>query len=222
MKKFAKWLLLSGLLAMILTGCGTNEEVKEETNGTTPIENVEQEEQNTEDQAEENVDPVKEEVTEDETIRNDEQNLQYEFNGEQKEATAKLTQSDNQNFSLYVLPEYVLTAEEPHKDVLYYTENEQSFMRIELLPADANWDTVIETAKAQLESVNAEVKTIDAPDDDFFQETTALETAKDMDVVTALLIKNEKQPIKLTIFTKSDSDNKDAYIQMAKTISTIE
>ncbi|PAK74401.1 hypothetical protein, partial [Micrococcus luteus] len=69
------------------------------------------------------------------------------------EETAVLEKSDNQNYSMYVLPSYELTAEEPNKDVLYLTDNDQVFMRIELLPEDTDWEMAEENAKSQLTAV---------------------------------------------------------------------
>ncbi|MBU8877611.1 hypothetical protein BGM26_01240 [Bacillus sp. FJAT-29790] len=224
MKTLAKWMLITGLLGMILAGCGTSQTSGDSTNGTAPTNNVDDENQNADDQdagesqgekgnsednAEENKDGV---------VRILEQNIQYKVNGETKEETAFLKNNDNQHYSMYVLPDYELTAEEPNKDILFLAENDQVFMRIELLPDDVEWSLMEETTKSQLEAVNEEVETIEAPSDEFFQSATVMEASTDEETVTAYLIKNKKQPLKLTIFTKSNLDVKDAFVQMAKTI----
>lgn len=225
MKILAKWFLITGILGVILTGCGTSGDDNKGTNGATSSEDVEQVEQNNNDatnnnEAEENKDDEKgtEENIEDASSRNPEQTLQYKVNGESKEETALLKESENQNYSLYLLPGFDLTAEEPYKDSLYLTENDQVFMRIELLPTDMGWDSIVENTKVQLAAVNEEVETLDVPSEDFFKDAIAMEASKDGDVVTSYVIKNEEQPIKLTIFSKNDLDYKDAFLQMANTI----
>lgn len=227
MKIIAKWFLFTSIIGVILTGCGTNEDNNNGSNGDTSSEKVEQVEQNGKDatnknEADKNKDTEigSENNNEDKGSRSSEQKLQYQVNGETKEETAYLKESDNQNYSLYVLPEYELTAEEPNKDSLYLSENGEVFMRIEMLPTDMQWESIVENAKVQLAAINEEVETIDVPSEDFFKDSFAIETSMDADIVTAYVIKNEGQPFKLTIFSKNDSDYKDAFLQMAKTIVT--
>ena len=160
----------------------------------------------------------KEKGNEEGLIRIMEQNIDYTVNDEQKEQTAFLKYNDNQNYSMYVLPEYELSAEEPNKDVLMWTEDDSIFMRIELLPADAEWTLVEENSKAQLAAVGPEVKETQTPEDPFFNNAWAMETKSGSDIVTTYLIKNEEQPIKLTLFTKEDADHRNVFIEMAKTI----
>ena len=74
----------------------------------------------------------------DSKTRTAEQPISYTLNGETKKETAQLTKSDNQNFSLYVLPNFELTAEEPYKDLLFLSEDDTNSMRIEILPADTD------------------------------------------------------------------------------------
>lgn len=214
MKKLSQWILITGLLGSILTGCGT-EEAGNSTNGTTPAQKEEQinKKQNTE-----NEQTVEEEKNEDGIVRATEQNIVYKLNSETKEETAFLKNSENQPYSMYVLPEFELTAEEPGKDVLFLGSNAQTFMRIELLPADIDWKVLEESTKAQLESINEDVQTLEAPSDEFFKDSIVMEASNDNDIVTAYIIKNEKQPLKLMIFSQKDLDYKDPFIQMGKTI----
>ncbi|KQL18894.1 hypothetical protein [Cytobacillus solani] len=226
MKIIAKWFLLTGILGVILTGCGTSEDNNNGSNGATSTEDVEQVEQNenqatnnNESDENQNAESGLDENNEGVSSRSSEQKLQYQENGEKKEETAILKESDNQNYSLYVLPGYELTAEEPNKDSLYLSEDGQVFMRIEMLPTDMQWDTIVENTKAQLAAVNEEVETIEVPSEDFFKDSIAMETSTDEDIVTAYMIKNVEKPFKFTIFTKKDSDYKDAFLQMGKTIA---
>ncbi|MCM3400553.1 MULTISPECIES: hypothetical protein [Cytobacillus] len=220
MKFMAKFMLILGLFAVILAGCGTSQ--NDSGNGSDPGQNEEEtasDGQDGQEQTEEQ-DPA-EEGTVDEgqsVIRILEQNMTYTVEGEAKEETAFLKHSDNQNYSMYVLPAYELTAEEPNKDVLYLSENDQVFMRIELLPNDADWNMVEENTKAQLGAVSENVQTADAPSDDFYKDANVMKAEGNGEKVSAYLVKNEDLSLKLTLFNKEEADHEEAFLQMAKTI----
>ncbi|PLR97487.1 hypothetical protein [Bacillus sp. T33-2] len=196
------------LITAILSGCGTPASPSESSNGgkAEAPETDKQKSPDTEPNSGEGL------------IRILEQNLQFKVNGETKEDTAFLKHNDNQSYSMYVLPEYELTAEEPNKDVLMLAEDDSIFMRIELLPADADWAMVMENTKAQLSALNSEVKPAAAPTDEFFSNATAFSASNNDETVTAYVIKNAELPLKLTIFSKQGADHSDAFLQMAKTI----
>jgi len=227
MKKIANWIMIAGLLGIITTGCGTSQNAEEPQNGSAPSQNEEQADQNnqntenpadeTADDASENNDQNAEEAKDNET-RGSEQSIQYQLNGETKEATATLQTSDNLHYSMYVLPEFELTAEEPNQDVVYLTEDGNTFMRIQYLSPDTDWKMAEETMKTQLASLNEEVETIQVPDDEFFKDCTAMKASKNGEIMTGYLIKNAKQPMQLTIFTNEEADYSDAFVQMGKTI----
>ncbi|MEW8986277.1 MAG: hypothetical protein AB2401_04600 [Bacillus sp. (in: firmicutes)] len=209
MNKLLKPLALIGLSSIIIAGCGSAEESKS-TDKAPAAQPAAAPEKNEENHQEEN--------NEEGLIRIMEQNISYTVGGEQKEQTAFLKYNDNQNYSMYVLPEYELTAEEPNKDVLMWTEDDSVFMRIELLPADAEWSLVEENSKAQLAAVGPEVKEVQTPEDPFFNNAWAMETQSGSDIVTTYIIKDEVQPLKLTLFTKDGADHRSAFLEMAQTI----
>lgn len=213
MNKLAKSFAIIGLSALFVAGCGSPEE-SESTDKAPAAQPAAAPEKNEEDQKK----TEQEKDTEEGLIRIMEQNIAYTVNGEQKEETAFLKYNDNQHYSMYVMPEYELSAEEPNKDVLMWTEDDSVFMRIELLPADAEWALVEENSKAQLAAVGPEVKEAQTPEDPFFNNTWAMETKSGSDIVTTYLIKNEEQPLKLTLFTKENADHRNAFLEMAKTI----
>lgn len=221
-KYIKKFMLTFGLLGLVLTGCGTSDNGGDSKNGSEQAqnENINKERQENGNTDNEQVEQKNEEQTqEDGVVRILEQNLEYKVNGEAKEETAFLKSSDNQPYSMYVLPEYDLTAEEPNKDVLFLKENDHIFMRIELLPSDTDWDMLEENTKAQLQVVDETVNSIEVPGgDDFFKDSIAMESTNGEDVVTSYLIKDTDQPLKLTIFTSKDYDYKDTFLQMGKTI----
>ncbi|KON89307.1 hypothetical protein AF332_22505 [Sporosarcina globispora] len=220
MNKMVKFMLLLGLIAAIMAGCGTAQ--NDSGNGTDPDQNEEETATEGQEEKEQTEEEEAEKDSNDEegdsVIRILEQNMKYTANGEGKEETAFLKHSTNQSYSMYVLPSYELTAEEPNKDVLLLTENDQVFMRIELLPEDADWNMIEENTKAQLGAVNEDVKTAEAPADDFYKEATVMMAEGNGEKVSAYLVKNEDLSIKLTLFNKEDADHEDAFLQMAKTI----
>ena len=209
MKQLSKWILTFGLLGLVLTGCGTSDDADDKTNGADITQNNEQG-----NQAEENIEGVSDENG----SRAEEQSIQYDLNGESKEETASLQKSDNQQFSMYVLPGFELTAEEPNKDIVMLSENGHIFMRIELLPANADWNAIEENTKSQLEVINPDITMLELPNNDFYKDAIAMKTSSKQDIVTAYLIKNSEQPLKLTIFFEDDADYNDAFLKMAETI----
>ena len=216
MNKLLKPFAVIGLSALFVAGCGSSEstESADKAPASKPASapaNDEKEQKTTEQEQTEN-------NGEEGVIRILEQNLTYSVNGEEKEDTAFLKYNDNQNYSMYVLPEYELTGEEPNKDVLFWNEDDSVFMRIELLPADIDWAMMEENTKAQLTAVGPEVKEAEIPEDPFFAGAWAMETKSGAEIVTSYLIKNEQQPIKLTLFTKETANHKDAFLEMGKTI----
>jgi FtsZ-interacting cell division protein ZipA len=147
-----------------------------------------------------------------------EQTIGYSLNGESKKEAAQLTKSDNQNYSLYVLSNFELTAEEPYKDLLFLSEDDSNSMRIEILPADTDLEPLKENTLLQLQVVNETVQTLDPPNDEWLREATIMEASNNGETVTAYLIPQKESIIKLTLFTKDQTDYRDAFIQMAKTI----
>lgn len=223
MNKLVKPFAVISLSALLVAGCGSADQSTDKTPASKPVsapENTEKE--NDKEQANEQESSTEQEQAEDKgeegVIRILEQNLSYKVNGEQKNDTAFLKYNDNQNYSMYVLPEYELTGEEPNKDVLFWNKDDSVFMRIELLPADIDWAMMEENTKAQLTAVGPDVKEAETPEDPFFENAWAMETKSGSEIVTSYLIKNDQQPIKLTLFTKDNADHKNAFLEMGKTI----
>jgi hypothetical protein len=215
MNLFLKPLAIIGLSALFIAGCGSSNAVDstdEKAPAAAPAEK--QKAEGTETSAQEKTETTDEAGI----IRILEQNIQYTVNGEPKEQTAFLKHSDNQDYSMYVLPDYQLTAEEPYKDTLFWSEDDSIFMRIELLPGDAEWKLLQENTEAQLAAVNPEVREVKVPEDPFFKDAWAMETKAGTEIVTSYLIKNEDQLLKLTLFTKENADHKEAFLKMGKSI----
>lgn len=230
-----KWsAMFSGIAiaTLLLTGCGTasDDEVKEnpstnETQDTTaPTEEPNTTEETNTTESQENAATTEETNTTEEATeattqeqsseKANEKTLTYKFNEESKQETAVLKTSDNQPFSLYVLPQFELSAEEPGKDVVLLSENDKIYMRIELLSDNVDWTKAEEDAKAFLNAIS---DSITEPELNI-NNGLSYEVTSGNDVVTAVLLKDEKTPVRLTMFTTKDADYRHAFLEMAKTI----
>ncbi len=190
----SKFILLIGIFTLLLTACGTssnqedattkdaNESVNssKQTQDQTDNQNTsEVEEQATNNETETEKQENKDETTANQDVqttsnppkvsanRTSEQTIAYSLNGESKKEAAQLTKSDNQNYSLYVLSNFELTAEEPYKDLLFLSEDDSNSMRIEILPADTDLEPLKENTLLQLQAVNETVQTLDPPSDEW-------------------------------------------------------
>jgi hypothetical protein len=199
---------------MVLTACGTTEQNLEEVkNGTSP-----QKEEVISDEETVQEDANEETNQSDTMIRLLENQLSVTVNGETKEETAFLKHSDNQGYSMYILPEYELTAEEPNKDVVMLSSNGEIFMRIELLPEDIDWKATEQTVIEQLQAVASEVKEVSPPKLGFFEHSKVYEAKVNGEIITSYLLNNNEGVLKLTSFTKETADHRDPFIKMAETI----
>lgn len=151
-------------------------------------------------------------------IRILEQTISYKVNVEQKEKTAFLTYNDNQNYSMYVLPEYKLIVEEPHKDMVYFSNDYTIFMRIEILPDNINWKKIKKSTISELNLVSTENFTKTSLEGKFLEKSEVYEANNNTDVVTIYFLNKEDIKLKLTMYTKIDADHRDAFFQMAQTI----
>jgi len=216
-----KWTsILSGVAVatLVLTGCGTtdkeevkeptNEEVNEKQNGSSQTEETNDNQNGSSENEETNEEQSNE-------VRVMEKNLKYTLNKESKEETAFLKTSDNQPFNMYVLPEFELSAEEPGKDLVFLSENDAISMRIELLPEGTD---LVETEKYMKTFLSSISESISDPKLQIENGVSYEVVTPDDEVVTSVLIKNEKAPVLLTMFTTKEADYRGAFLEMAKTI----
>lgn len=240
MKAIHRMFVISASLALLLSACGTTEESAEKTNGA--AEQVEKEQPQTEEKAAETSTDGQEEPTEqeeqeeqeaqetgemngdegksgtDEKVRLPEQNLTYEENGQAVEKTGFLNTSDNQNYSMYVLDGYTLEEEEPGKDVIMLSNDQKSFMRIEVVPADMDLTTVEDIVKTTAEAISPEAEKYEAfKKEGMLKDAVWYKAATEEDMVNLILVKGET-PIKLSIYTPKDQENIAPFLAMAETI----
>ncbi|MDQ0214840.1 hypothetical protein J2S13_001237 [Oikeobacillus pervagus] len=242
-----KWqiILLSGAIisALGLAACGNSEKtnqnkVEKSENDASQRANDNQKVNEADGETTDPDTPVSEEVTDSEqsenpgetneekkdspkdeqTIRQLEQNLNYTVNDEEKQDTAFLSESDNQKFSMYVLPKYELTAEEPNKDIVFLKDNDRLFMRIELIGKDHDWQQVVQTSKEQLAAVNQKIETVQAPTEGWLKDAEIYNAKNTEDSVSAYLIPSDKTALKITVFDDINGSQLDAFLKMAETI----
>jgi hypothetical protein len=84
--------------------------------------------------------------------------LEYTVNGTKVEKEATLTTSE-QDYYFYKIDSFEFAAEEPQKDLLYVSENEETFVRIEPLSEDSSIDDLKKWANDELSAVG-EVKEV--------------------------------------------------------------
>ncbi|MBD8005695.1 hypothetical protein [Bacillus norwichensis] len=225
MKKM-KFLFISLLAAALLASCGTSKTEKDTGDDKEKTETPVAErssKQKKEEQKTEAVDQTENESGEDakdepEKVRLLEKNLTFQVDGSPKIETAFFKKSDNQDYSLYVLADYELTGEEPQKDILYLKEEDTLFMRIELLPANANLNDEIETIKTQLKSVSSDIKEAKPQGHKWLKNATGLTAEDGNERVSTYLIPQKDWLLKLTLFTPANEDAEDPFLKMAETI----
>lgn len=230
MKKSLVLLLFLSLFAIFLAACNSAEEGTEsvEEHGQTETQKEEKsengennatgQEEDDEEALETNGDAPASETSPGSIEEIKEKKISYTINGETKEGTAVLTESDNLNISLYVLPEYTFTPEEPNKDQIYLTSDGEIFMRIERISGDADWNLIENMTKEELALLNEDVQSEKVPNDPFFKSAAAFSASDGSTVKKAYLIKNEELPLKLTLFLKEGNDHSDPFLKMAATI----
>ncbi|TAA72163.1 hypothetical protein [Planococcus salinarum] len=217
----ASVLAVSGLVA----ACGTDEtsevtteetptETVGEQNDTSTIEEGTEEEAEQDESTEQDTDPAGASEDSEEPAEQP-----AEDNPAVNEGT--LTVSDSQSYELYLLPAYELTAEEPNKDVVYSTENDALFMRIETFkPDEADFafaeESIQQTVQASNE--NAELTELPALDGAEFKNSSVYEIPTENGKVTGVAFEKDGLVVKLTIFDLTDASVTEEFLNMGKTI----
>lgn len=223
----ASVLALGGLMA----ACGSDEST-EETNGTATS-NTEQSEtttseetateESTEEATEETTEETTEEAPEEESSEEEPAEESTEAEEENPAATEGTpTVSDSQSYQIHLLSGYELTAEEPNKDVIYSTENDELFMRVETFkPEEADFafadDSIQQTVKASNET--AEMTELPAFEEAGFKNSAVYEIPTENGKVTGAVFETEGLIVKLTIFDLTDAGVTEEFLNMGKTIT---
>lgn len=224
------WLLMATITLSIslLAACNTSDDTNSgQENTPSEVEEVEQQETTTPEE-----EPVEEESTTEDTNseevteeRGPEKTLSFNVKGEAKEETATLTNSDEQNYSIYKLEGFELTGEEPNKDSLYLTENDAVFMRIETISkADSSIefvrDNMLQTMAAV--SIGSEPVTIEddakLPQGNGISNQSGTEVNTDLGTVSGIVFEQGDLIVRLTIFDRKNESMTDAFLKMGETI----
>lgn len=134
----------------------------------------------------------------------------------------ELTVSDSQSYELYLLPGYEWTAEEPNKDVIYSTENDELFMRVETFkPEEVDFAFADESIQQTLKASNedAELTELPAFEEPEFKNSALYEIPAENGKVTGIVFEKEGLIVKLTIFDLTDAGVTEQFINMGKTIA---
>ncbi len=201
----SKWNLLVAAVAttLLLTACGTSpDEGKDKTD-------------NTSNGAADVIDKDKVEV--DETTAND--------GVENVMKDAKVTESDEQSYAISVLPDYLLTSEEPGKDSLMSTADESVFMRIETMPKEeGTYDYVLENMGSVLEASSDGGTPVEITDDASIPAGEGIENAKVLSVhadtatVTGIIFERGDMIVRLTIYDSTKETHFESFLRMGETI----
>jgi len=223
-----KLFLAASVLAVsgLLVACGSDE-TSEGTNEETSTETVEEQDDTSTPE-----ESTKEETEQDENTEQDTDAPEADEDSEEAaEEPAEdnpavnegtLTASDSQSYEIYLLPAYELTAEEPYKDVVFSTENDALFMRIETFtPDETDFAFANETIRqnVQASNENAELMELPAFDGAEFINSAVYEIATENGKVTGAAFEKEGLIVKFTIFDKTEADVTEEFLNMGKTIS---
>jgi len=243
MKNKLRLLYLISALALALSACGTTDAEKSEPTPEedTPVTEVNENEV-TDNSPTETEEPVEEDEvvsgTEDSTIDKDTTETEAGTDtatGSQNEtetetditAETTLVESDEQAFSMQVLPNYKLTSEEPGRDILYLESDDTVFMRIETMEAEeGTYDYLAENMLVVLEASSNGDKPTEVTNTELLPLNNALEDVQAYQVntsdgtVTGILFKKDNLIIRLTIFDSTQSEHFNNFVQMGETVSS--
>ena len=222
------WLLFASITLAIsmLSACNSTNESKGNNNETDT--QVESGETNGEEKAEEVEEEVVEETEEEQPVtteRGPEKSLTYSVNDEVKEETAKLTDSDEQNYSIYKLDGFSLTGEEPNKDSLYLDDNPAVFMRVETISKDdASLEIIASNMFETIAAVSVnkepfEIEKDKLPQGEGISNASGYLTTFELGTVSGYVYEQGNLIVRLTIFDQESVKLTDAFLKMGETVA---
>lgn len=137
------------------------------------------------------------------------------------------TASDEQDYSMQVLPGYKLTSEEPGKDSLYLEDDSETFMRIETMPKDEESYTYDELYENTVELLTASsdgetpveiTQQTDLPQAGDIQSVKGAVVDSTEGYFTGYVIEREDKLIRVTIYAQEDNEHIKDFKDMAATI----
>ncbi|ARF18308.1 hypothetical protein [Sporosarcina ureae] len=167
---------------------------------------------------------------EESTSSENEAEIETDTEGEATEEAMKdavETTSDEQEYSMMVLPGYTLTSEEPGRDSLYLDEDSEMFMRIEAIAIDEesySFDELYEnmeellTASSDGETPVEIIDETDLPQADDIKSVKGAVVDSTEGYFTGYVIEREDKLIRATIYAKEDNEHVEEFKDMAATI----
>lgn len=220
------WMLFASLSLAIsmLAACNSTDESNGSETGSSQVETDEQkgEETPVEDKEEEKEEESQTPAAE----RGPDKTLTYSLDGEVKEESAALTDSEEQNYSIYKLDGFTLTGEEPNKDSLYFDDNSAVFMRVETISKDeASYEIIAENMVETIAavSIGKEPVKIDQkeklPQGEGIKNPIGYETSFELGTVTGIVFEQGNLLVRVTIFDQNSANLTDAFLKMSETIA---
>lgn len=201
-------ILYTGIAAtLILTACGTDEEnAKDLSSADSSIEVNNDENQNAADGTTSGTDTGTENTSDDGTLTD-----------------AVETKSDEQDYTMDVLPGFTLTSEEPGRDSLYSDDFPELFMRIETKQQEEGQydyllDNMQEVLKASGEDVDPEEISGIYADETGITNVKAFNVVTTEGLVTGVLYETSEKIVRLTIYDTDDEKFTPDFLKMGKTI----
>jgi len=227
-----RWRILGAMtaLTLVLSACGTpaTKDKEPEKPEETPVAEVEKPEdlEETDDvvieEPAEKEEAVEEKIKEEPVTNEKPAETGTDFSNE-----ATLVKSDEQAFSMYILPSYKLTSEEPGKDVLYSETDESIFMRVETLPKeDGTYDYLDENMLTILNASSVGDTPIQLseagalPSGDGITNVKAYTVKAETGPVTGILFERGNLIVRLTIFDSAEAKYYKELLQMGETITS--
>lgn len=214
MKNNWRLLFSASAIMLLLAACGTDtdktEPIKEPTENATGV---------TGEDIETDVTTVEEDETEVEG------EVQAATPGIELMKDAKVITSDEQAYQIAVLPEYSLTSEEPGRDSLISSENEEVFMRIETAPKEeGTYDYLLENMGEVLSASaggNAPKEVTDAaslPTGDGIENAKVQAVESETGTVTGIIYERGDMIVRLTIYDSTKNEHFEKYLRMGETV----
>lgn len=158
--------------------------------------------------------------------RDAEKTLTYSVEKEVKEDTAILTESNEQNFSLYKLDGFSLKGDEPSMDSLYLDDNPAVFMKVETISKDeASVEIIAKNMKESIASVSINKEPIEIGKDKLPQgegvlNTSGFQTTFELGTVSGYVFEQGNLIVRLTIFDQKSVNLTDAFLKMGETVAS--
>ncbi len=157
--------------------------------------------------------------------RDSEKTLTYSVNKELKETTATLTESDEQNFSLYKLDGYTLTGEESNINSLSLDDNPAVFMKVETVSKDdASLEIIAKNMHESIRSVSINKEPVEIgkdklPKGEGVINPSGYQTTFELGTVSGYVFEQGNLIVRLTIFDQKKLNQTDAFLKMGETVA---